>query len=225
MVSIYGYIRTSTVDQEHGIEAQRSAIMAVHPDAEIFEEHASGKAGSGRPQLEAALARVCQEHAILVVTKLDRLGRSVREVLATVDRIERCGGTLEILALGVDTSTPNGRFMLTIFAAFAELERELISQRTREGLAEARVAGKQLGGPRSAGVRLDGSPSVPKEGRSRNRGRRSTAAELTVRRDIERFLGEHLKVSQVARLAGCSESLVRKVIAERNTEEQVVPVN
>lgn len=212
-MTTYAYLRTSTADQVYGLEAQRREVLAAFPDAVIFEEHASGKAGTKRPQFELALHAACSSKGVLVVTKLDRLGRSTREVLATVDTIQRCGAALVILGLAVDTRTPTGRFTLTVFAAVAEMEREFISGRTKEGLAEARQAGKAVGGARTAGVRLDGTPSTPKAGRSRQRGRRLTEDEQAVRDNVQRYLAESLPVAQIARLAGCSESLVRKIKA------------
>ena len=209
-MTTYGYLRTSTADQIYGIEAQRTEILASYRDAVFFEEHASGKAGSNRPQFEAVLSRVCQEKAVLVVSRLDRLGRSTVEVLKTLERVTGCGGHIVVLQMGVDTRTTTGKLVLTVLAGVAEMERSFIQERVTAGLAQARAAGKVLGGSRTLGIRNDGSTTGKTEPRN-NPGRRMTQAERTQRSEVERFLAENLTVSQIARLAGCSEALVRKV--------------
>lgn len=146
----YGYIRVSTDVQEHGPAAQKAAISKqVHID-EWFEEHASGKNITDRPVLTALLEKVCQEQACLVVSKLDRLGRSVVDVLNTLEQIKECGAQIKLLDVGIDTSTPVGEMMLTMLAAFAQFERRMISQRTKDALAAARDKGVQLGRPTKA---------------------------------------------------------------------------
>lgn len=145
----YGYIRVSTDMQEHGPAAQKAAILKqVHID-EWFEEHASGKNVTDRPVLTDLLDKVCQEKACLVVSKLDRLGRSVIDVLNILERIKECGAQVKLLDLGMDTTTPAGEMMLTVMAAFAQFERRMISQRTKDALAAAQAKGVVLGRPRT----------------------------------------------------------------------------
>ena len=113
-MNVYGYLRTSLVAQVYGIEAQRREILAIYPDAVFVKEHASGRAGSNRPKFDALLERVCAEEAVLVVSRLDRLGRSTVEVLRTVERVTACGGHIVVLQMGVDTRTVTGKLVLTV---------------------------------------------------------------------------------------------------------------
>jgi DNA invertase Pin-like site-specific DNA recombinase len=212
-MKIYGYLRTSTDDQVYGIEAQRDEILAAYPEAVFCEEHASGKAGSNRPEFDALLDRVCAEKAVLVVSRLDRLGRSTIEVLKTLERVTSSGGNIVVLQMGVDTRTTTGKLVITVLAAVAEMERSFIQERVVAGLAQARATGKQLGGARRLGHRGDGTTTGKTAPRSPS-GRRLTGAERTMRAEVQRFLVEGLTVAQVARLAGCSESLVRKVMKQ-----------
>jgi DNA invertase Pin-like site-specific DNA recombinase len=152
------YARTSTELQDNGIDAQREALLAEADrrgwTPHVITEQASGKTMARRPQLGIALTRLAKLRGdgVLVVTKLDRLARSVRDVLTIVDRAKREGWGLVVLNMPgmpdgrLDTTDAGGMLMLTVFAAFAEFERTLISQRTREALA---VVGrtKQLGKP------------------------------------------------------------------------------
>lgn len=143
----YGYLRVSTDLQDHGVDAQKAAISReVHVD-EWFEEHASGKNMTGRPVFTDLLNRVCEEQACLVVSKLDRLGRSVVDVLNVFEQVKECGAKIKVLDMGIDTGTPTGELMLTILAGFAQFERRMISQRTKDALAAAREKGVQLGPP------------------------------------------------------------------------------
>ena len=142
-----GYLRVSTEDQDHGVDAQRAAIERhVQPD-EWREERASGKNLTDRPVLQSVLDEVCATQGLLVVAKLDRIGRSVVDVLQIFARLHECGASVRVIDMGIDTTTPSGKMMLTVLAAFAEFEREMISQRTREGLEAARASGVRLGRP------------------------------------------------------------------------------
>jgi putative DNA-invertase from lambdoid prophage Rac len=146
----YAYLRVSTSDQDHGVDAQRAAILkGVGEVDEWFEERASGKDTKGRPVFTELIDRICAERATLVVSKLDRLGRSTLDVLGVFERVADCGANIRVLDMGLDTSTPMGKFMLTVLLGFAELEREMIRQRTKDGLAAARDKGVKLGRPQS----------------------------------------------------------------------------
>lgn len=141
---IVGYARTSTVEQEAGLAAQDRDLHAAGCER-VFSERVSSLAK--RAQLEAALDFV-REGDALVVTKLDRLARSVPDLLALVARLEAKKVSLRVLSMGgseVDTRTPTGRLMLTMLGAVAEFERALMLERQREGIAKAKAEGKYRG--------------------------------------------------------------------------------
>lgn len=145
---IVGYVRVSTDKQGAtglGATAQTDAIVGRYPDAEIVVEVASG--GKTRPELERLLPTLTSEDT-LVVAKLDRIGRSTIDVISKLTDLTDRGVTVVVLDLGLDTSTPSGRFSATVLAAAAELERNLISQRTKDALAAAKRRGV-VPGPKS----------------------------------------------------------------------------
>lgn len=154
-----GYVRVSTAEQADsgaGLAAQRATIDAEAARrgwtlAETYEDAAaSGRSLAGRPALAEALAALDRgEAAGLVVAKLDRLSRSVGDAADLLDRAHRGGWALVACDLGVDTSTPAGEAMANVMATFAQLERRLIGQRTRDALAVRRAQGVQLGRPRT----------------------------------------------------------------------------
>jgi DNA invertase Pin-like site-specific DNA recombinase len=157
--SVVGYVRVSTGEQADsgaGLEAQRTPISAeaerrgwqlVH----IFEDAgASGKSLNGRGGLQRALEAIEAGMAEgLVVAKLDRLSRSLLDFAALVEQARKSGWNLIALDLGVDTSTPAGEMMASVLATFAQFERRLIGQRTKDALAVKRAQGVQLGRPRA----------------------------------------------------------------------------
>jgi DNA invertase Pin-like site-specific DNA recombinase len=138
---IVGYARTSTVDQTAGFEAQERDLKAAGVE-KVFAEQVSSVAE--RSQLEAALDYV-RNRDVLVVTKLDRLARSIRDLCAIVDRLEAKSVSLRILGMGLDTATANGRLMLNILGSVAQFEREVMLERQREGIAKAKGEGKYKG--------------------------------------------------------------------------------
>jgi DNA invertase Pin-like site-specific DNA recombinase len=141
---LVGYARTSTADQDSGLEAQRRDLARVGCER-IFEEQVSSVAD--RPELQAALDFV-REGDTLVVTKPDRLARSVADLLGIIGRLEAKGVALRVLSMGgaeVNTQTPTGRLMLTMLGAVAEFERALMLERQREGIAKAKEEGKYRG--------------------------------------------------------------------------------
>jgi DNA invertase Pin-like site-specific DNA recombinase len=142
-MKIYGYARVSTDGQT--LAAQDAALKAAGT-IKIFAEKISG-ARSDRPQL-AKLLKVLEEGDTVIVTRLDRLARSTRDLLNTLHAISRAGATFKSLAdAWADTTTPHGRLMLTVLGGLAEFERELIMARTGEGRARAKAAGKHMGRP------------------------------------------------------------------------------
>src|SRR6185312_8024302 len=138
---IIGYARTSTIDQSAGFEPQLKELEGIKCE-KIFREQVSSVAI--RVQLEAALEFVRQGD-VLVVTKLDQLARSVGDLMRIIQALERKGAGLRVLNLGMDTSTPTGKLMLTVLGGIAQFEREMMLERQREGVARAKAAGKYKG--------------------------------------------------------------------------------
>jgi DNA invertase Pin-like site-specific DNA recombinase len=138
---IVGYARTSTVEQIAGFEAQVKELTAAGCE-KLFQEQVSsvGK----RAQLEAALEFV-REDDVLVVTKLDRLARSVADLMNTIAHLDRKKVGLRVLNLGMDTHTPTGKLMLTVLGGVAQFEREMMLERQREGIAKGKAAGRFKG--------------------------------------------------------------------------------
>ena len=139
---LVGYARTSTTDQKAGLEAQLRDLQAAGC-TKIFREEISSVADK-RPELEKALEWV-REGDILVVTKLDRLARSVADLVTIMARLREKGVELRILTMNLDTATPTGKLMLNLLGSIAEFERELMLERQREGIAKAKAEGKYTG--------------------------------------------------------------------------------
>lgn len=139
---LIGYVRVSTNDQNTAL--QRNALECAGCE-QIFEDKISGKSTS-RPGLKRAL-KTLSEGDTLVVWKLDRLGRSMRHLVTLTEELRQRGVNFRSMTDSIDTSTPMGRFFFHIMGALAEMERELIVERTRAGLAAARQAGR-IGGRR-----------------------------------------------------------------------------
>jgi DNA invertase Pin-like site-specific DNA recombinase len=159
--TVVAYVRVSTEEQADsrlGLESQRAAIAAECERrgwtlVETFEDAAaSGKSLAGRPALERALNAVQTGLAgALVVAKLDRLSRSLLDFAALMEQARRQGWALIALDLSVDTTTPAGEMMANVMATFAQFERRLIGQRTKDALAVKRGQGVRLGRPRVLG--------------------------------------------------------------------------
>jgi len=135
-----GYGRVSTTDQHP--EAQRDALEAAGCD-QIFIDKLSGKLAS-RPELDKALVAL-REGDHLVITKLDRLGRSLRNLMDLSDLFRERGVALEVLDQGIDTSTPVGEMFFHILGAIAQFEHSLMVERTKQGLEAARARGRTGG--------------------------------------------------------------------------------
>jgi DNA invertase Pin-like site-specific DNA recombinase len=181
-----GYARTSTVEQEAGLEAQDRDLRAAG-SGKVFAERVSSVAK--RAQLEAAIEYV-REGDTLTVTKPDRLARSVADLLAIIARLEAKGVALRVLSMGgseVDTGTPTGRLMLTMLGAVAEFERSLMLERQREGIAKAKAEGKYQG-------------RVPTARRQ---------AE-----EVQRLKAEGVRPIEIARRLGMSRASVYRVLAD-----------
>lgn len=138
---LIGYARTSTLEQIAGFQAQREALRAIGCE-KLFEEQTSSV--GQRDALSAALDFV-REGDTLIVTKLDRLARSVRHLGEIVDTLELKRVGLRVLDLGLDTSNATGKLMLNVLGAVAQFEREMMLERQREGIAKAKAEGKYRG--------------------------------------------------------------------------------
>ncbi len=142
-----GYVRVSKADGSQAFDLQRDALLAADVDpAYIYEDSASGRLDA-RQGLEAAL-KALRPGDTLVVWKLDRLGRNLRHLVNTVHDLMERGISLRVLTgqgASIDTTRPEGKLVFGIFAALAEFERELISERTKAGLASARARGRKGG--------------------------------------------------------------------------------
>jgi DNA invertase Pin-like site-specific DNA recombinase len=186
---LVGYGRTSGLFQQAGLEAQERDLRAAGCER-LFSEQVSSVAH--RPQLEAALDFV-REGDTLAVTKLDRLARSVADLLTIVSRLDRKGVALRVLSMGgqtVDTSTATGKLMLTMLGAVAEFERTLMLERQREGIAKAKAEGKY-------------------------RGRVPTAQRQA--EEVRRLKDEGIRPVEIARRLGIGRASVYRVLG-KNTE-------
>jgi len=138
-----GYVRVST--EEQNLDRQTDLMASLQVE-KVYEDKASGK-DSSRPGLKELLAFVRTGDEVYVES-ISRLARSTRDLLDIVDQLEKKGVTFVSKKESLDTRTPQGRFVLTIFGALATLERETILERQREGIASAKSRGKHLGRPR-----------------------------------------------------------------------------
>jgi DNA invertase Pin-like site-specific DNA recombinase len=158
IVRVVGYLRVSTEEQADsgaGLNAQRAAILAEaehrgwHVVDMIVDAGYSAK-DLRRPGIQLALKALKRGEAdVLVVAKLDRLSRSLLDFTALMNQAQREGWALVALDIGMDMGTPAGEAMANVMATFGQLERRLIGQRTKEALAQKRMAGVVLGRPRS----------------------------------------------------------------------------
>lgn len=146
---LFGYMRVSKADGSQSTDLQRDALLSagVETDA-LYEDKASGKK-EDRPELASCL-KALRSGDTLIVWKLDRLGRDLRHLVNVVhDLTERDVGLKVLTGQGaaIDTTTASGKLVFGIFAALAEFERELISERTKAGLQSARARGRKGGRP------------------------------------------------------------------------------
>jgi DNA invertase Pin-like site-specific DNA recombinase len=141
---LLGYARVSTTDQD--LALQLAALRAAGCER-TFEEKASG-AKEDRPELARLLGHA-RKGDVLVVWKLDRLARSLKQLVLVLEDLGKRGIGFRCLAPAIDTTTPEGRLLYSITGAFAEFEREIISQRTRAGLKAALARGRKGGRPKS----------------------------------------------------------------------------
>lgn len=142
-MAVIGYARVSTFEQT--LDLQRDALEGQGATS-IYEDTASGKS-IDRPELGQCL-RALRDGDILVVWRLDRLGRNLQDLIRIVNELETRGVKLKSLKEHIDTGGPAGKLIFHLFAALAQFERELVSERTKAGLASARARGRKGGRPR-----------------------------------------------------------------------------
>lgn len=136
-----GYARTSTLEQEAGLEAQIRDLTAAGCE-KIFSEQTSSV--GARKELEKVLDFI-REGDALIVTKMDRLARSVRHLGEITQTLRQKSASLQILNLGIDTGNATGELVLNVMASIAQFERSMMLERQREGIAKAKTAGKYRG--------------------------------------------------------------------------------
>ncbi len=151
MTVLIGYMRVSKADGSQVLDLQKDALLSAGVDeTRIYSDTQSGSRHDNRPGLQSCL-KALQPNNTLVIWKLDRLGRSLKDLVNIVEDLnERKIGLKVITGQGaqIDTTTSHGRLVFGMFAALAEFERELIVERTKAGLAAARARGRLGGRPR-----------------------------------------------------------------------------
>ena len=135
-----GYVRVSTRDQHPEAQAQRLVAAGCDPANIYTDEGVSGKLAS-RPRWDECLAYL-RPGDMLVTVKLDRIGRSIKNLIEVVTFLQDRGVDLVVLDQNIDTTTPTGKLIFHVLAAIAEFERDLIRERTMDGLAAARARGR-----------------------------------------------------------------------------------
>ena len=141
-MKIYAYCRVSTLDQNPIM--QKDAILKKYPDAKVIEEKKSGTSIQGREQL-MTLLNIIDHGEKVVIWKLDRLARNMKDLLNIVDQISSKGACLEILDQNIDTSTASGKAFLQMLGVFAEFETNLRKERQLAGIAKAKAEGRYKG--------------------------------------------------------------------------------
>lgn len=186
---IFGYARVST-DGQH-LDAQQDALRGAGCER-VWADVVSG-AQRQRPELERLLDQL-RPGDVVVVTKYDRLARSLRDLLEIVESIQSRGAGFRSLAEDIDTTTPAGRLVFHVFASIAQFERERLAERTREGLAAARRRGRVGGRP--------------------------PALSRMQKREVFRLCREGRPLADIARLFNVSTRTVRRACATAEDQDQ-----
>jgi DNA invertase Pin-like site-specific DNA recombinase len=163
---LIGYARTSTLEQGAGLEAQLAELQAIGCD-EVYREQVSSV--GDRQELDAAV-KALRAGDKLVVTKLDRLARSVRHLGEILELLAEKDAGLVILSMGgqqIDTTTATGKMMLNLMASVAQFEREMMLERQKEGIAKAKAEGKYMGRKPTAMEKSEAVLSLLKTGMSK----------------------------------------------------------
>lgn len=150
---LIGYARISTLDQN--LNLQRDAL-AQAGCAQVFEDEGFSGSKVKRPGLDGAL-KTLKQGDTLIVWKLDRLGRSMKHLIELTTQFEKDGIEFRSLSDAIDTSTPGGKLYFHLMGAFAEFESNLISERTKAGMAAAKARGQKMGRPR----KTPATPTIP----------------------------------------------------------------
>lgn len=150
------------MDQKAGLEAQLRDLEAEGCER-VFTEQVSSVDMKAREKLEEAMSFIRKDDH-LVVTKLDRLARSMAHLMDIRQRLDERGAFLKIIGLNLDTSTPTGKLMLNLLGSVAEFEREIMLERQREGIAKAKAAGKYKGRKPTARARSQEVLRLHKDG-------------------------------------------------------------
>lgn len=155
MATIYGYARTSTVEQVAGLEDQVAKLKAAGcTDQTIYREHASAVKMNERRAFAEVMEKL-KAGDVLVVATLSRIARSITHLMEIQAKLEAKGVSLNILDLKVDTSTPQGRLQLTLLGAISQFERELMLERQRVGIDVAKADGRYKGRAPTAKAKAD----------------------------------------------------------------------
>jgi DNA invertase Pin-like site-specific DNA recombinase len=182
---IFGYSRISKSEDQND-KLQLDALKEANAE-KIFEDKASGSRWD-RPSLHKMIEQL-REGDVVLVWKLDRLSRSLKELLIIMDRIENAGAGFKSITEAIDTTTPAGRMMMQMVGTFAEFEREMIRERTKAGLAVAR-----------------------KEGRVG--GRRPKLTKVQQNDIVDNILSGRKTGAQMARLYKVSEATISRILAQ-----------
>ena len=149
MSRVFAYCRVSTTEQvtENQVLEIKNAGFALQQQRIVEEKISGSVAAYERPEFRKLVEKL-EETDVLIVTKLDRLGRNAMDVRATIERLAQSGVRVHCLALGgVDLSSPAGKMTMQVISAVAEFERDLLIERTQSGLVRAKAAGKKFGRP------------------------------------------------------------------------------
>lgn len=188
--AVVGYARTSTTDQQAGLEAQIAELKAAGC-TRIFAEQVSA-IDPARPQLQAALDWV-RSGDVFVVTKPDRLARSVTDLLGIVERLRAKDVTLRILSMHLDSGNPTSMLVLSVLGAVGQWEREIMLERQRTGIAKAKAEG-------------------------RYKGRAPTARAKAG--DVRRLKAEGKSVAEIVQAVGVSRASVYRALDEVGTDDR-----
>lgn len=190
---LIGYARTSTLDQKAGFEGQLRDLEAVGCE-KVYKEQVSSVDVRKRLELERAIDQL-RDGDSLIVTKLDRLARSVPHLLEVLETIQGKQASLRILDMNIDTSTPTGKLMLTVLGSVAAFEREIMLERQREGIAKAKEAGKYKGRKPTAMAKAD---------------------------EVKRLQAEGIGASEIARRVGIGRASVYRILGATESSTYMV---
>jgi DNA invertase Pin-like site-specific DNA recombinase len=186
---LIGYARVSKNNGDQDPAAQVKALKAAGC-RKVFQEHASGGRWD-RPELHKAIDQL-REGDVLMIWKLDRLSRSLKDLLTLLERIQAAGAGFRSLTEQIDTTTPAGQMMMQMLGAFAQFERSMVQERTRLGLKHAREQGR-VGG---------------------RRPRLTPAQEAEV---IRRVSSDEVTMAEMARLFGVHRSIITRLLQRHAT--------